>query len=326
MTRDGVVPKQENCYFEIKYCGGKALSKEYEISKRLQKYLIEIIKKSQKDNEKNKVKIDTNLECNVPEKDIHKIAGPFIDEWVYETFCNEKEKDDSIIKNVISKESSSLEDVYVLLDVEGEQFEVLIDVKSAALAKGKNAGKGSNLTSFRKIRPFYVNNPKALFFILSIEHKNLVIKEKCHGFELIDCNIFDLKYVVENELMLNTAMGDQFQISNSMMVTQIERTTEDFIELIDNMFIKKYGDNKLQDIIEEGKELEKIEEMSFIVFEIIQEKEPISKRNIISYLKKRKDVTDIEKYLDKAMKLLRQKSIIDIQNRRDYIVFKDIED
>lgn len=180
------------------------MSVEFETSKRLQKHLIEIIKMAQKCEAANKVRIDTNLECNVPGKDIHKIAGPFIDEWVYETFYNAQKKFDNAIKSVISKESGSLEDVLVRLELDSKQYDILIDVKSASLAKGNNVGKGSNLTSFRKMRPFYIKNPNALFFILSIEHKNLIIEGQCHGFELVDCNIFDLKHVAKNELMLNT--------------------------------------------------------------------------------------------------------------------------
>ena len=106
-------------------------------------------------SETNSIKINTNLECNVPEKDIHKIAGPFIDEWVYEIFKRASLDTNTNIKSVISKESSSLEDIKISLELEGQIYDILIDVKSASLAKGNNGGKGSNLTSFRKIRPFY---------------------------------------------------------------------------------------------------------------------------------------------------------------------------
>lgn len=303
------------------------MSVEFETSKRIQKYLIEIIKKAQMCDETNKVKIDTNLECNVPEKDIHKIAGPFIDEWVYETFSNEQKKSTSTIKSVISRESSSLEDVFVSLELDGEQYDVLIDVKSAALAKGTNAGKGSNLTSFRKIRPFYIKNPEALFFILSIEHRNLMIDDKCHGFELVDCNIFDLKYVISNELMLNISMGDQFQISNSMRVTQIDRTTEEFIDLIDKMFLSKYSVEKLNKIIADEQKLEEIQEIAYVVYDIIQENEPIKMAAILSYLKRIvPNNEEIEKLLGKALAILKKNSKILTQNRYDYIIYHDNEE
>jgi len=296
------------------------MSHDFEMSKRLQRYLVGIIKNAQKDANRNHVKIDTNLECNVPEKDIHKIAGPFIDEWVYETFDRERNKN-SVVKDVISKESSSLEDVYISLDLEGKKYNVLIDVKTASLAKGNNAGKGSNLTSFRKIRPFYVNNPNALFFILSIEHKNLMQDEKCHGFELVDCNIFDLKYVAERELFLNTAMGDQFQIANSMNVTQVDRTTKDFLEIMDNKFVEKYSQEKLDKIIAEEKAKEEIKAVAGIVYSIIETYEPINKRKIFEHLKKiLTGYENVDSMLKKSIDMLKKNSSISTLNKRDYII------
>ena len=60
------------------------MNHHFETSQRLQKFLIDIIKSALSSPMTNLVKINTNLDCNVPEKDIHKIAGPFIDEWTYE--------------------------------------------------------------------------------------------------------------------------------------------------------------------------------------------------------------------------------------------------
>ena len=56
------------------------MNHHFETSQRLQKFLIDIIKSALSSPMTNLVKINTNLDCNVPEKDIHKIAGPFIDE------------------------------------------------------------------------------------------------------------------------------------------------------------------------------------------------------------------------------------------------------
>ena len=138
------------------------MNHHFQTSQRLQKYLIDIIKSALSSSATNSVEINTNLDCNVPEKDIHKIAGPFIDEWTYEIF-NRASSTHTNIKSVTSKESSSLEDIYISLELDGITYDILIDVKSASLAKGNNAGKGSNLTSFRKIRPFYINNPCLLY-------------------------------------------------------------------------------------------------------------------------------------------------------------------
>lgn len=299
------------------------MSAEFEASRRIQEYLLKIIKEAQKKWETNKVQIETNLECNVPVKDIHKIAGPFIDEWVCETFRVAQHKDEHI-KKVISKESSSLEDIFISLEIEGKEVDVFIDVKSASLAKGNNAGKGSNLTSFRKIRPFYVNNPEALFYILSVEHKNLIKDDICHGFEMVDCNIFEMKCIVNNELMLNTSMGDQFQIANSMHVTQIDRTTDEFIRLIDGMFVAKYGQSKLEQVIAEIERQEKIKKMSYVVYDIIEKYEPIKKKEILKHLdEEMKDLDKTSKLLTKAISFLRRNGVISIQHRSDYIIFKE---
>lgn len=296
------------------------MNHHFKTSQRLQKYLIDIIKSALSSSATNSVKINTNLDCNVPEKDIHKIAGPFIDEWTYEMF-NRASSTHTNIKSVTSKESSSLEDISLSLELDGTTYDILIDVKSASLAKGNNAGKGSNLTSFRKIRPFYLYNPDAFFFILSIEHKSIISSNKCYGFDLVDCNIFDLKYVSENELKFNTAMGDQFQISNSMKVTQIERTTDEFIALIDQMFINKYSQEKLEQLIATEEANRHTTLISEEIINILTENEPLTKANILSYLVNiYPDISTSQ--LDKSMKLLKAASRIQTINRRDYVIIK----
>lgn len=296
------------------------MNHHFKTSQRLQKYLIDIIKSAISSSATNSVKINTNLNCNVPEKDIHKIAGPFIDEWTYEIF-HRTSSTYTNIKSVTSKESSSLEDIDISLELDGTTYDILIDVKSASLAKGNNAGKGSNLTSFRKIRPFYVNNPDAFFFILSIEHQSIINNDKCYGFNLMDCNIFDLKYVAENELKFNTAMGDQFQISNSMKVTQTERTTEDFIALIDKMFLNKYSQTKLEQIIATEEANRHTILISEEILNILTENEPLNKPTILSYLIN--IYPNISTYqLEKSMKLLKDANRIQTINHRDYVIIE----
>ena len=246
--------------------------------------------------------------------------SPFIDEWTYEIF-NRASSTHTNIKSVTSKESSSLEDIYISLELDGITYDILIDVKSASLAKGNNAGKGSNLTSFRKIRPFYINNPDAFFFILSIEHKSIINNNKCYGIHLVDCNIFDLKYVSESELKFNTAMGDQFQISNSMKVTQTERTTDEFVALIDKMFLNKYSQDKLDKLIVTEEANRHTAIISEEIISILCKNEPLTKINILSYLKVLyPDISTSQ--LDKSIKLLKDSNRIQTINRRDYVIVK----
>ena len=296
------------------------MNHHFKTSQRLQKFLIDIIKSAISSPTTNTIKINTNLDCNIPEKDIHKIAGPFIDEWTYEIF-NRASSTYTNIKSVISKESSSLEDINISLELDGTTYDILIDVKSASLAKGNNAGKGSNLTSFRKIRPFYIYNPDTFFFILSIEHQSIINNNKCYGFDLINCNIFDLKYVAENELKFNTTMGDQFQISNSMKVIQTERTTNEFIALIDKMFLNKYSQQKLDQIIATEEANRHITLISEEIINILTENEPLTKPNILSYLTKiHPDISSVQ--LDKSVNLLKKSNRIHTINLRNYVLTK----
>lgn len=296
------------------------MNHHFNTSKQLQKYLINIIKSALSSPATSSIKINTNLDCNIPEKDIHKIAGPFIDEWTYEIF-HHVSKTHTNIKSVISKESSSLEDINISLELDGITYDILIDVKSASLAKGNNAGKGSNLTSFRKIRPFYVYNPDAFFFILSIEHQSIIDNSKCYGFNLTDCNIFDLKYVSETELKFNSTMGNQFQISNSMKVTQIERTTDEFIALIDQMFLNKYSQKELDQLIATEEADQYITIISEEIINILTENEPLTKPNILSYLMKIYPKISTSQ-LDKSMNLLKKSSRIQTINQKKYRLIK----
>lgn len=205
------------------------------------------------DEVKNKLIIKTNLECGIPTKDIHKIAGPLLDEWVFEKLksISKNNSNEYGIIDVISKDSSSLEDIAIKIKLNNIVYDVLIDVKTASLEKGDNAGKGSNLTSYRKIRPHYASNPNSIFLILSIKHNAYFSDGKREGLIILGCNTFDLKLVKESELKLNTSMGDQFQITNSMNVTQVNRTTDEFIKLLDTAYSKAYSESKLQARLEE---------------------------------------------------------------------------
>lgn len=227
-------------------------SNYFKVSSSIQQVIYEIFQEIIDKGMKNKVLLQTSLKRGMPEKDIHKIAGPITDEWVYETLDDYSKKTCKRyqIENVQSMGSSSLEDVYFeIRDSKNNLVPVLIDVKSASLEKGASAGKGSNITSFRKIRPHYVNNPNSIFLCLSV--KNLPYKEngKRKGFDFVGIHLFDIKLVSQNELKLNKRMGDQFQISNSTNVTQVDRSTEDFINMIDSKYINAYSIEQLNELI-----------------------------------------------------------------------------
>lgn len=218
-------------------------------SHNIQDLLSDVFSNATQDEDVNKVILSTNLKRGLPVKDIHKIAGPLTDEWVYQVLNDVAEDADNKygIYDVQSKDSSSLDDVSIR--IKGIEETILIDVKSASLEKGDRAGKSSNLTSFRKIRPHYIENPESIFLILSIKNGPFIEDGIRKGFEMTSFNIFDIKLVKASELKFNTAMGDQFQIGNSMKVTQIDRSTADFIELIDSKYMEKYSKERLDNLI-----------------------------------------------------------------------------
>lgn len=220
-----------------------------EQSKQIQGLIYDIFSKATTDETINKVLLSTNLKRGLPVKDIHKLAGPLTDEWVYQVLNEIAENPNNKygIYCVESKDSSSLDDVS--FKIKGINETILVDVKSASLEKGNRAGKSSNLTSFRKIRPHYINNPDSIFIILSVKNGPFIEDDIRKGFIMTSFNVFDLKLVKEEELKFNTAMGDQFQIGNSMKVTQVDRTTSDFINLIDKKYTDKYSQEKLDKLI-----------------------------------------------------------------------------
>lgn len=215
------------------------MAKSLEESKKLQKKLQKILQDKIIES-KNLITLTTNLYRGIPKKDFHKIAGPLCDEWVYQVL-NENE----LLSKVESKDSLSLEDISLEMD----NISILIDVKSASVDKENSGGKSSNLTSYRKIREYYSNFPETNFFIVSIEHKAIKNdKDQIKGLIIDGIHIFDFKHIAENELNLNSSMGDQFQIKDSKNVTQVDRTSTELIKICDSKFIKSYDLKKFKEV------------------------------------------------------------------------------
>jgi hypothetical protein len=116
-------------------------------------------------------------------------------------------------------------------------------------------------------------------------------------------------------------MGDQFQISNSMKVTQTERTTDEFVALIDKMFLNKYSQDKLDKLIVTEEANRHTAIISEEIISILCKNEPLTKINILSYLKVLyPDISTSQ--LDKSIKLLKDSNRIQTINRRDYVIVK----
>lgn len=289
----------------------------YKLSMTIQEKLLAAMN-SFVDSNDNKIIIKTNLKCGIPTKDIHKIAGPLIDQWVFEKLesISKTPNNPYGIIDVQSKCSSSLEDIFITISIDNTIYDVLIDVKSASLEKGDNAGKGSNLTSFRKIRPHYNNNPNSTFLILSIKHDAYFTNDIREGLQIIGCNIFDLKLVNEDELKLNTSMGDQFQISNSMKVNQKKRTTDEFLALIDAKYEFAYSKAKLENLLKEFKSNEEFNNKVSLVLNYISTLDnSFTKMDIINSMDIDKKTTD--RIFDK----LKKDNLITLISRRGLYSF-----
>jgi len=199
------------------------------------------------DSGKNKILINTNLKLGLPMENINKIAGPFIEAWAYEIF-NEVMEDDNNIYNLINIEAGerlNISDIILQfrrIRKRSESITGYVDVKSTS-QDIKNSGKSPNITSFVRIRTEYVNNPDLIFVILSIKHsvyssKNAKTKMMMGVMEIVDFNAYDLKYISDQDLIYNPALGTgQIQVRDIHYVTLITRTTWEFCQLLDKKFI-----------------------------------------------------------------------------------------
>ena len=219
---------------------------------------IESIMKAAIDSGRNKIIINTNLKLGLPMENINKVAGPFVEAWAVEVFHDvlEDKKNRSSLINVEAKERLYMADVILQFKKERKKeigITCEVDVKATA-EDIASSGKSPNITSFKRIRTAYVEDPDYLFIILSLKHK--VYSTKNAATELMDgimevvaYNAYDLKYLSNSDLSYNPALGSgQLQVRDIHYVTIIKRTTWEFCLLLDRKFInsKKGFDGWLQ--------------------------------------------------------------------------------
>lgn len=208
---------------------------------------IECIIKDAIDGGRNKIIINTNLKYGLPMQNINKIAGPFVEAWAVEIFENildDKDNRYSLI-NVESKERLNMADVILQFrkkrrSESGVTAEV--DVKATA-EDIKSGGKSPNITSFRRIRTAYIDDPDYIFVILSLKHRVYSVRNEESGLmdgimEVVAYNAYDLKYLSGLDIIYNPALGSgQLQVRDIHYVTLEKRTTWEFCQLIDRKFI-----------------------------------------------------------------------------------------
>ncbi|MDR1101178.1 MAG: hypothetical protein LBL34_02325 [Clostridiales bacterium] len=205
---------------------------------------LESIVKSAIEKGNNKIVINTNLKHGLPMQNINKIAGPIVEAWAYEVFCDIK--DDignrfSLI-NVESCPRLDMADILLQFKKSNTAITANVDVKSTA-EDIESAGKGPNITSYSRIRTAYVEDPDFMFVVLSLKHR--VYSEKNSTNKLIDSimeivkyNAYDLKFISDADINYNPALGTgQIQIKDIHYVEYEERTTWEFCRLLDKKYL-----------------------------------------------------------------------------------------
>lgn len=176
---------------------------------------------------RNKIVINTNLKLGLPMENINKIAGPFVEAWAVEIFqdvLEDKNNRYSLI-NVEAKERLYMADLILQFKRERKNESGItaeVDVKASA-EDIESSGKSPNITSFKRIRTAYIEDPDYIFIILSLKHKVYSTKNSTTGLmdgimEVAAYNVYDLKYLSSADISYNPALGSgQLQVGTFAM-------------------------------------------------------------------------------------------------------------
>lgn len=196
---------------------------------------------------RNKIIINTNLKLGLPMENINKIAGPFVEAWAVEIFQNvlEDSNNSYSLINVEAKERLYMADIILQFKKKRKQESGItaeVDVKATA-EDIASSGKSPNITSFKRIRTAYIEDPDYIFIILSLKHrvystKNPTTRLMDGIMEVVAYNAYDLKYLSLSDISYNPALGSgQLQVRDIHYVTLVKRTTWEFCQLLDKKFI-----------------------------------------------------------------------------------------
>ena len=198
----------------------------------------------------NKIFIRTNLKRGLPLENINKVAGPFVEAWALEKFeeISDKVGNNYGLVNVEAGKRLDPFDMILQFKLKNIDEYVSANVDSKATAEDiLTSGKSPNITSFARIRNEYLEDPDYIFLVLSLKHK--VFSEKADGngitngiMQVTAYNVYDIKYVSAKDLNYNPALGTgQMQIRDIHYVDEERKTTEQFIRMIDEKYIKSKG-------------------------------------------------------------------------------------
>lgn len=208
---------------------------------------IESIMQEAIDARRNQIIINTNLKLGLPMENINKIAGPIVEAWAHETFHEvlEDENNKYQLINVEAQQRLHMADVILQFKKERKvESSVTAEVDVKATSEDfRSSGKSPNITSFKRIRTAYVEDPDYIFIILSLKHRVYSTKNVQSGLmdgimEVVGYNAYDLKFLSSSDLSYNPALGTgQLQVRDIHYVELTKRTTWEFCQLVDRKFI-----------------------------------------------------------------------------------------
>ena len=203
------------------------------------------ILKHQKDIGDDKIIINTNLKKGLPLENINKIAGPMIEAWAEEVFSGIRDNryNQYNLINVEAQERLGMADIILQFQVNHHVITGNVDVKATS-NDIPDSGKSPNITSFSRIRTAYIKDPNFIFIILSIKHSVYVKRNEYTNLmdgimQVIDFNVYDLKYISDSDISYNPALGTgQIQIKDIHYVSYQKRTTWEMCQLLDFKYLK----------------------------------------------------------------------------------------
>nr|P29537.1 RecName: Full=Type II restriction enzyme HpaI; Short=R.HpaI; AltName: Full=Endonuclease HpaI; AltName: Full=Type-2 restriction enzyme HpaI [Haemophilus parainfluenzae]BAA01518.1 HpaI endonuclease [Haemophilus parainfluenzae] len=203
------------------------------------------ILRNQKDMGDDRIIINTNLKKGLPLENINKIAGPMIEAWAEEVFSGIRDNRDNQYNliNVEAQERLGISDIILQFQVNNNVITGNVDVKATS-NDIPDSGKSPNITSFSRIRTAYVKDPNFIFIILSIKHSVYVKRNEYTNLmdgimQIIDFNVYDLKYISDSDISYNPALGTgQIQIKDIHYVSSQKRTTWQMCQLLDLKYLR----------------------------------------------------------------------------------------
>ena len=196
----------------------------------------------------NQIVINTNLKLGLPMENINKIAGPIIEAWAYETFHEVMEDENNKFQLINVEAQQRLHMADIILQFKKKRkiesgVTAEVDVKATS-EDFESSGKSPNITSFKRIRTAYVEDPDYIFVILSLKHRVYSTKNADTGLmdgimEIVSHNAYDLKFLSNSDLSYNPALGSgQLQVRDIHYVKLTKRNTWELCQLLDQKFFK----------------------------------------------------------------------------------------